>query len=55
MRNTIESIPKDGQFVIVEDTSGNDAVVRWSSKSQTRVDLNGEPALHPSNALVADT
>jgi hypothetical protein len=43
MRSPIESVPKDGQFVIVEDESGNDDVARWSPARKTWVGLNGEP------------
>jgi hypothetical protein len=43
MNNTLQSIPKDGQFVIIEDASGDDAVVRWSSHYGTWVDLTGAP------------
>jgi hypothetical protein len=43
MRNTIETVPKDGQFVIVEDASGNDDVARWAAESDTWVGLDGEP------------
>jgi hypothetical protein len=43
MRKSIESVPKDGQFVIVEDESGNDDVARWSSELETWVGLNGDP------------
>jgi hypothetical protein len=44
MRNTIDSIPKDGRFVIVEDESGNEAVVRWSSETNEWVELTGAPS-----------
>src|SRR5262245_59426148 len=50
MRNPIESGPKDGQFVIIEDESGNDDVARWSPARKTWVGLNGEPtAIRPTH------
>src|SRR5262245_37929818 len=50
MRNPIESVPKDGQFVIIEADSGNDDVARWSPARKTWVGLNGEPtAIRPTH------
>jgi TPR repeat protein len=44
MRRMIESAPRDGKFVILEeDTGGNHVVARWSSETGGWVGENGEP------------
>jgi len=44
MRRTIESAPRDGKLVILEeDPAGNHGVARWSSEAGGWVGENGEP------------
>jgi hypothetical protein len=44
MRETIETVPSDGNFVILEDdSSGSYAVARWSVKANDWIGENGEP------------
>jgi DNA-binding ferritin-like protein (Dps family) len=44
MRETIETVPSDGNFVILEDdASGSYAVARWSVKVNDWIGENGEP------------
>ena len=44
MRRTIETAPRDGKFVILEeDARGNHDVARWSSEAGGWVGKNGEP------------
>ena len=44
MRETIETVPSDGNFVILEDDSrGSYAVARWSVKANDWIGENGEP------------
>jgi hypothetical protein len=43
MHNTMEQLPEDGQFVIVEDSFGRDAVARWSHKFGAWFGPDGDP------------
>src|SRR6516164_9213658 len=44
MRRVIESAPRDGKFVILEeDAGGNQGVARWSSEAGGWVGEDGEP------------
>lgn len=50
MRSTIETAPKDGQFVIIEDASGNEDVASWSSEQRRWIGLRGEAsAIQPTH------
>ena len=45
MRHAIETAPKDGTFVILEDgASATPDVAQWSPEAGTWVDKNGEPS-----------
>ena len=43
MSNTMESLPEDGRFVIVEDLLCREAVARWSSKFGAWFGVDGDP------------
>src|SRR5258707_2206384 len=44
MRRAIETVPKDGKVVILEDDSGTFELARWSAEARAWVKENGEPS-----------
>jgi hypothetical protein len=48
MNTRLESVPRDGQLVIVEDDGGQNAVARWSHQFEAWFGPDGEPlTIHP--------
>src|SRR5258706_591150 len=44
MHRAIETVPKDGKVVILEDDRGTYELARWSAEARTWVKENGEPS-----------
>src|SRR6267154_351813 len=44
MRRAIDTAPRDGKFVILEDDAGGFELAQWSAAAQAWVKENGEPS-----------